>query len=148
MRQRSILVFSLIFVLTNIGSAFALEKIKLTIVDGKTQKLLVEYRVEVAMTYQEQTRGLSQRTNLPENEGMLFVFPANSTIAFWMKDTYLALDLIFIDGQGKIVDIATHAKPLSETAIKAKQPYRYCLEINAGQAKLKKIKEGDQVVFR
>jgi len=136
-----------LFYLMGINSVFALEKIKAAVRSSVTGKIIAEYNVEVAINFQDQAKGLSHRQYLADNEGMIFVFPPKTRISFWMKDTYIPLDLIFINADGKINDIVSDAKPLSETPLYADYPYQYCLEINAGQAKQKGIVRGDWVIF-
>jgi len=70
-----------------------------------------DWRFEVARTRDEHIRGLMNRTNLCDRCGMLFVFDSEKPQAFWMKDTYLPLDMYFYNSRGKIVDIAQNMRP-------------------------------------
>jgi len=99
------------------------------------------FSLEVASAIWQQSRGLSNRSSLCPNCGMLFVFPESHIQTFWMKDTLIPLDIIFIDTLGKIVTIHT-ANPQPNTPINKLKTYsstknaQYVIELNAGQAKL------------
>lgn len=103
------------------------------------------FEIELATTEYEQTIGLMFRKTLPKKNGMLFIYKDEDYRYYWMKNTYIPLDLIFIDGNLMVVDIFKNAKPLDETTITSKGKARYVLEINAGQAERCKIKKGTKV---
>jgi uncharacterized membrane protein (UPF0127 family) len=103
------------------------------------------FRVEMALTPEEHERGLMFRRELPEGQGMLFDFGYDQPVAFWMKNTYVSLDMIFIRGDGRILRIAERAEPLSERNIPSGGPVRWVLEVIAGTAKKFGIAAGDQV---
>lgn len=88
--------------------------------------------VELAETRAEQTRGLMGRRSLPARGGMLFVYPAEIEQSFWMKNTPLPLDIIFIGADSSIVNIARRTRPLSEDSISSAAPAQYVLEVRAG----------------
>ncbi|MBF0492220.1 MAG: DUF192 domain-containing protein [Deltaproteobacteria bacterium] len=101
---------------------------------------------EKAQTEAELMRGLMYRQVLEKDSGMLFIFPQEQLRSFWMKNTYVDLDLIFIGGDKKITDVLRgHA--FSETEIQPAHLYRYVLEVNAGFVEKNKIKAGDKVEF-
>ena len=81
---------------------------------------------------------------LPKNEGMLFVYPNERILKFWMKDTTIPLSIAFIGESGKILDIQDMS-PLSETTIKSKSPAKFALEVNRGWFKDNIVKEGDYI---
>ena len=87
------------------------------------------------------------RRTMAADHGMLFEFPAREPVTFWMKDTYLSLDMVFIDSDGTVRRIAEAARPMSETLIPSIEPVTGVLELNAGQAAAIKLKPGDKVVF-
>ena len=90
-------------------------------------------RVELALTQEEQKRGLSSRKELKENEGMLFIFPNEAFQGFWMKNTLIPLDVIWISGEGKVVDIQT-LQPCDTEECSISQPIekaQYVLEVGA-----------------
>lgn len=98
--------------------------------DGKT----ITLQVEIARTETERMHGLMNRQDLPDRHGMVFVFPDQQPRSFWMKNTPLFLDIIFIDQDGKIVHIHRKARPYDETPIPSRKPARYALEIKGGEA--------------
>lgn len=109
---------------------------------------LVRVPVELAMTPEARARGLMYRHDLPPDAGMLFVFPETETQAFWMKNTPLPLDMIFIDERFRIVGLVEHAVPFSTSPLGPGRPSRYVLEVNAGFATRHHIRAGDRVEFR
>jgi uncharacterized protein len=103
------------------------------------------FAVELASTPEEQAKGLMYRRQLPEGQGMLFDFHREQPTSFWMKNTYIPLDMIFIRGDGRILRIAENTVPLSETLVPSGGPVRAVLEVNAGTAKKLGIAPGDRV---
>jgi len=120
-----------------------LPKQKLVIVthDGKRH----DFSVEMALTEQEQETGLMFRTHIPENGGMLFVWPAEQESQMWMKNTVSSLDMVFIEGDGTIRSIAERTTPLSLAVIDSGGPVRATLELAAGTAERLDIRVGDKV---
>ncbi len=103
--------------------------------------------VEIVQNDEERMRGLMYREQLPETEGMLFVFEAAQLQSFWMRNTFIALDIAFIDANGKILDIQ-HMAPLDETkSYRSSAPVPYVLEVNAGWFERNGIKVGEVVKF-
>ena len=103
------------------------------------------FAVELASTPEEQAKGLMFRRELPEGQGMLFDFHHEQPTSFWMKNTYVPLDMIFIRGDGRILRISENTVPLSEALISSGGPVRAVLEVNAGIAKKLGIAPGDRV---
>lgn len=108
---------------------------------------------ELAITPQQQTKGLMGRKNLPEDQGMLFVFSGEDRYAFWMKNTEIPLDMIWIDSQNKVIEVKT-AQPCSEeTTEDVCKTYipsaaaKYVLEVNAGWTQENEVKIGDSVTI-
>lgn len=91
----------------------------------------VELDVPVAATEAARETGLMWRQSLGADEGMLFVFGADSTAGFWMKNTYVPLDIAYIAATGEVLAIA-EGQPLDTTVLPPPGPYRYVLEMNAG----------------
>jgi uncharacterized protein len=103
----------------------------------------VEVQVEIADEENEQKRGLMERTALAEDAGMLFVFPGERPLSFWMKDTLLPLSIAYIDGDGGIVDIQ-NMQPLDETSHPSAAPAQYALEVNQGFFEERGVQVGDE----
>ena len=93
----------------------------------------IQYHVEVAKTDEEQAMGLMNRLDLKNNNGMLFVFDNEKKASFWMKNTFIPLDIIFINKNGSINRIYKNTKPKSLKRIKSKGEVLAVLEINAGE---------------
>lgn len=104
------------------------------------------FEVEVASTPRAMQKGLMNRTFLPENGGMLFVFADEGPRVFWMKDTLIPLDMLFIAKDGRINHIHQNAKPQDETHITSDRPAMAILEINGGQSYKLGLEEGDRVL--
>lgn len=109
------------------------------------------FNVEVVSSGIERERGLQFRTSLAHDAGMLFVFPDEEKYAFWMKDTLIPLDMIWMDYSHKVVYIASHVPPCKSDPCPVYTPTQkalYVLEINAGFAEKFGIKEGKTADFR
>ncbi|MEK7578647.1 MAG: DUF192 domain-containing protein [Patescibacteria group bacterium] len=106
----------------------------------------VKINVEFARTPEELEKGLMNRVSLPKDSGMLFIFPDEIDRSFWMKNTLIPLDIIFISSKGRVNEITT-LNPCQENEIcqsyNSKTPAQYVLEINAGLTEKRKIMEGD-----
>ena len=104
-----------------------------------------EFRVELARTPQEQAKGLMFRTAMGANEGMIFPFDPPRGASFWMRNTVIPLDLIFVGPDGKISNIAANAIPYDETPLSSVGDAKAVLELNGGRAKELGIVAGDRV---
>ena len=103
------------------------------------------FSVEIANTEPEREKGLMFRKHLAEGHGMLFDFRADQQVGFWMKNTYIPLDMIFIRGDGRIARIAQDTEPMSEKVVYSGAPVRAVLEVKAGTARRLGIEPGDRV---
>jgi uncharacterized protein len=103
------------------------------------------FSVELASNEAERERGLMYRKSLPEGHGMLFDFGFPQPVAFWMHNTYISLDMLFISTDGHIIRIAENAKPMTDTLIPSGGMVRGVLEVIAGTAHKLGIKAGDRV---
>jgi uncharacterized protein len=103
------------------------------------------FTVELATTDAERTRGLMFRKELPEGHGMLFDFDQEQPVSFWMHNTYLSLDMIFITADGRILRIAENTEPMSDRLVPSGGPVRAVLEVVAGTARKLGISPGDRV---
>ncbi len=106
----------------------------------------IEIEVEIADEESERSKGLMFRESLPENRGMLFVYPEERPLGFWMRNTLIPLDIAFIDREGRIVDIQ-QMQPRDETTHYSKAPAMYALEMNEGWFAAHDIEVGDRVEF-
>lgn len=104
------------------------------------------FQVEVVRTPKDWERGLMFRERLAPHEGMLFWGEVTRMQSFWMKNTLISLDLLFLDEKLKIVDIAERAEPLSEKSIPSRVPARHVLEILGGEVQKRNLRVGDQLV--
>lgn len=106
------------------------------------------FQVEVARTTAERQRGLMFRRELPRNQGMLFVQPPGPAV-FWMKNTYIPLDLLYFDADGKLLEIKANTPPCATPTCpiypSATATVRYILEINAGEAAQRGLRVGDRL---
>ena len=103
------------------------------------------FSVEMAVTEPERAKGLMFRKELLEGRGMLFDFQREQEVGFWMQNTYIPLDMIFIRGDGRILRIAENTEPLSTRIIPSNGPVRAVLEVIGGTARKFGIAPGDRV---
>jgi uncharacterized protein len=104
-----------------------------------------DFQVEIARDEASRARGLMDRRFMPADHGMLFEFDREAPEAFWMKDTYIPLDMIFISRTGIVTNIAANAEPLSERAIPSGPACMAVLELNGGAAARIGLRVGDRV---
>jgi len=104
--------------------------------------------VEIADTAQERERGLMFRREFPRDRAMLFVFPYAQEVTFWMQNTPLALDMVFVAADGRIVSIREHARPFSTDLIGSGGPVRFVVELDAGLARQLGLEKGGRVRHR
>lgn len=103
--------------------------------------------IEIADTDSSRNRGLMQRSGLPEDSGMWFIFDQESEQGFWMANTRIALDLIFVRADGHIQSISKYVQPMRTETIPSNGPALYVLEVEAGFSDTVGILEGDFVAF-
>ena len=104
-------------------------------------------RVEVVRSDEERARGLMNRTKLDADAGMLFVFEESDDHSFWMKNTFLPLDMIFVDEAGRVAGVIERAEPLTLQSRTLGKASRYVLEVNGGWAEAHGVAPGDRVRF-
>jgi hypothetical protein len=122
----------------------------LRVFDASTGRPKTTFTVEIALTDEEQIRGLQGRDSLQPGSGMLFLYPEATPQAFWMKDVLMPLDIVFADGQGRITEVLEQLPPcLGPVAhcpsYRSRSPARYVLEISAGQASARGLRLGDRL---
>ncbi|MEM1076023.1 MAG: DUF192 domain-containing protein [Pseudomonadota bacterium] len=103
------------------------------------------FNIEIADDDAERAQGLMHRESMPMSAGMLFVYPKPQVLSFWMRNTLIELDMLFIDAQGVVRHIHHRAQPLDETPIFGGQDLTHVLEINGGLAERLGIGPGTQV---
>ena len=101
--------------------------------------------LEIADNEYERELGLMNRNEMKENQGMLFIFPMQKLQSFWMRNTLISLDIIFVNDQKKIVTIHKNTKTLSDTSYPSSQPALYVVEVMAGFTDKYSIKVGDKI---
>jgi uncharacterized membrane protein (UPF0127 family) len=123
-------------------SAAGLEQVTLCVTSAaKTHS----FTAEAARTSAEQAKGLMFRTDLPDNAGMIFPFPEPRVASFWMKNTVISLDIIFVRADGTIESIADNTIPYSTTPVASGEPVAAVLELRGGLAAELGIVAGDKV---
>ncbi len=140
--MKYLLSFFLLFIAS---SALAAQTVRATIhtSHGETPLML-----ELATTPQTRAQGLMHRDSLTPNDGMLFIFPHSAPMAFWMKNTRISLDMLFINTQGKIMHIAAQTTPYSESPIDSHAAVNQVIELAGGQAAAHHIQTGDSVIYQ
>ncbi|WP_019037944.1 DUF192 domain-containing protein [Psychroflexus tropicus] len=107
------------------------------------------FNIELAKSNFQKETGLMHRKEMQENQGMLFLYEAEAPRpSFYMKNTYIALDLIYFDKSFKIVDFNLDTTPLSESLISSTVPSQYVLEVNSGVVKKLGLKLGDKALLK
>ncbi|WP_445384375.1 DUF192 domain-containing protein [Robiginitalea sp. IMCC44478] len=120
----------------------------LSIFDGETDSLLQEINIEIAETPYERETGLMYRKSMEEDQGMLFIFENEQPRSFYMKNTLISLDILFINQDLKVVSIARNTEPLNANGIPSGSPARYVLEIGAGLSDQWGIEVGNRIQYR
>ena len=128
--------------LSSIEAAAQSEKLLTLTIESDTKQKIADFKVELADTPEKMSRGLMYRMSLPVDQGMLFVMGAPRIATFWMHNTYVPLDMIFIRLNGEIESIVTREDTLSQERTRSLKPVAYVLEINAGQSAVLGIKPG------
>lgn len=123
-------------------SAAGLQQVTLCVTSAAKTHM---FTVEAARTSAEQAKGLMFRTELPDSAGMIFPFPEPRIASFWMKNTVIPLDIIFVRADGTIESIADNTIPYSTTPVASGEPVTAVLELRGGLAAELGIKAGDQV---
>ncbi len=100
------------------------------------------FTLEVADTYSSRQYGLMNRDSLPLDRGMIFVFSREEPLSFWMRNTRIPLDIVYVDSVGKVVSIH-RMEPFDEEGVASAGPAQYAIELNAGAAAAAGVKAGD-----
>jgi uncharacterized membrane protein (UPF0127 family) len=121
--------------------------VKVRVLSSQSGKELGSFKAELADDAQERSMGLMFRRELGANEAMLFIFPEDTQGPFWMQNTLISLDILFVDAEKKIVSWVAQAPPQTTDPRFSEGPYRYVLEIVGGRAKELGIQAGDRLEF-
>jgi uncharacterized membrane protein (UPF0127 family) len=103
------------------------------------------FTIELALSVEQQTQGLMFRRTMAPDAGMLFVYDVVQPAAFWMKNTFIPLDMLFVGADGRIVNIAERTVPHSTDAVPSAGPIKAVLELNGGTSQRLGIRPGDRV---
>ena len=137
---------ALLMILTlTLGGAVTAAECRPDRVDLRNDQAQIKFNIELAQTPQERSRGLMFRDNLPRQSGMLFVFDPPQPVAFWMKNTLIPLDMIFVDREGTVTRVHQGAIPGDLTPIEGGDSVYAVLEVNAGLAARYSIRPGTQM---
>lgn len=109
--------------------------------------VMAQFNIELAIKPEEQAQGLMFRESMPQFNGMLFINERPRRVSFWMKNTLLSLDILFIDETGVVKTIKHRATPLDTTPIPGGDDIQYILEINGGLANLLGLSEGAETRY-
>lgn len=115
---------------------------------AKSDSIIQTLDIEIADNAYETQTGLMYRSQLGQNQGMLFIFPDMQMRSFYMKNTKIPLDIIYINDQMEIVSFQKNAKPFDETSLPSSAPAKYVLEINAGLSDTWQLEENDKIEFK
>lgn len=135
-----LLVFA--FVVAPLFSGPVLAGTAVVVTDSGTH----EFQVELAETPDARAQGLMHRRSMAPDAGMLFDFKRSEQVHFWMKNTYISLDMVFIRADGTVARIEHAATPLSTDVVPSGEPVQFVLEVIAGTAKRIGLKPGDRVM--
>ena len=112
-----------------------------------TDSIITSFNIEIAEDEYETQTGLMHRGSMQNSQAMLFIFPNVQTRSFYMKNTLISLDIIYLNELKKVVSIQKNAKPMDETSLPSNAPAKYVLEINGGLSDQLHITEGDSISF-
>lgn len=119
----------------------------LTLIDKETQESIRQINIEIADDPESIEIGLMYRRKMSDSQGMLFIFPSSEPRSFWMRNTYISLDLIFIDSEQRIVNIQKNAPPMSDKSQPSTAPAQYVLEVIGGFSDKYGLEAGDLISF-
>jgi uncharacterized protein len=145
--MRALKLFAVLFALPLLLAAGApplvtFEKGEITIASANGPH---PFKVELATTEPQRQQGLMFRQQMPADAGMIFVWQTPQPIAMWMENTFIPLDMLFIDSSGKILNIRERAVPFSRENIASDGPCKFAIELNGGTVSRLGIKAGDMV---
>ena len=119
----------------------------LQVFEAKTDSVKASFFIEIADDDYERQRGLMDRQSMEDDQGMLFIFPDTNLRSFYMKSTYIPLDIIYIGSDQSIVSFQKNARPMDETSLPSNVPAKYVFEINGGLSDQLNLKTGDSISY-
>jgi uncharacterized membrane protein (UPF0127 family) len=147
MTRRLILVLGLLFAVPALtGPALGLVDFDRDTLEIQTADGRYGFDIELALSPEQHAQGLMFRQSMPPDAGMLFLYKRARPVSFWMKNTYIPLDIVFIAEDGHIVNIAERTIPMSTKPIPSEGPVLGILELNSGTTRLLGIVPGDLVL--
>ena len=120
---------------------------ELSLLKASNDSLIQNLNIEIADDEYQTETGLMYRKSMEDNQGMLFIFPDSHYRYFYMRNTEIPLDIIYIDEDQAVVSIQKNAKPHDETSLPSEGPAKYVLEINAGLSTKWNLQKGDKIKF-
>jgi len=141
-KRRLSLVKPIIFFCVVFPPACLAEDLQIIKANGE----VLRYQVELADTDLLRSKGLMHRRRLPPDHGMLLAYPKARTVSIWMKNTYIPLDIVYINQRGEITQINADAIPHDLTSLHSRFPTLAVLELNAGETRKQNISVGDMVI--
>lgn len=121
---------------------------ELQLIKASNDSILKTIDIEIADNNYERETGLMYRKSLEPNHGMLFIFEEEQYLAFYMKNTHITLDILYINSAMQIVDIYKNTTPFDDTALPSKSIAKYVLELNAGKADEWNVAVGDLIFYK
>ena len=136
----------LVLIIISCGTLFCMEKRIISVKNSAGS--IIKIHVEIAQNNYERTRGLMDRSGLDSGSGMLFIFPREQYLNFWMKNVSFPLSIAYIDSNGKILQITDMKENNDQLTYPSRNPARYALEVNKGFFEKNQITEGCYVDIR
>ena len=142
------LVFVILFLLVFFYLFYEKKELKLDLFQVSFSDK-VSYWVEIADTPEKMRQGLMYRKSMPKDQGMLFISPYPRIVSMWMKNTYIPLDMVFLDAHNRVICLRENTTPLDDkNIISCPYPTKLVLELNAGEIRGKNIDLGDQLLMK
>lgn len=120
---------------------------ELSLLKAQTDSVIASLDIEIADDEYKTQTGLMYRSSMAPNHGMLFIFPREERRSFYMKNTEIPLDIIYLNSKKEITSIQKDAKAFDETSLPSEVPSQYVLEVNAGLSDVWNLEEGDKIKF-
>ncbi|MFO7447691.1 MAG: DUF192 domain-containing protein [Ignavibacteriaceae bacterium] len=140
-------IFSSLLIPKKTGNEYMFKKEGELVIADSSGNSKIRLDIEIADDDYDRQLGLMFRRNMEDHQGMLFIFPFEERQSFWMRNTYIPLDIIFINSGKKIVTIHKNTIPLSDNSYPSSEPAKYVLEVNAGFTNKYNITTGDKISF-